>query len=182
MISSERTQNGIVSFVIILALVSSVILVNNVQYYNGSFTLASRMKVSLVSTVVRDIDPTNDSIYPRLAFTFNFRTDAPNEGNVRLNYMDAGVWLNDDKLSFTVFTKSFSNDADQLLHPEYDRNFTISQITNSDADRTAIHQANSTDTWSWFVRLRYNFITFDISRSLTWRILYYNWTGATTIL
>ena len=182
MISNERTQNTIVSFVIIIALVSSVFLVNNVQYYNGSFALASRMEVSLVSTVIRDIDPTNDSIYPRLSFILNFRTDSPSEGNVRLNYIDAAIWLNDDYLTFTGLSRYISADGDQLLTPGYDKNFTLAKTVNSEVDRTAILDANSTDSWGWFVRFRYNFITFENTRSLTWRTLYLNWTGSTTIL
>ena len=180
MISSERTQTAIVSFVIILTMVSSVFLVNNVQYYNGSFTLASRMEVSLVRTVVRDIDPTNDSIYPALSFTLNFRTDSPTAGNVRLNYIDAVIWLNDDYLSFTTLSRYLS--GDQLLTPAFDRNFTLSKTINSETDRTTFLDANSTDSWNWFVRFRYNFITFENSRSITWRTLYYNWTGSTTFL
>ncbi|MHA2024770.1 MAG: hypothetical protein ACW98U_02620 [Candidatus Thorarchaeota archaeon] len=182
MISSERSQNTIVSFVIILTVVSSVFLFNNVQYYHGSFTLATRMEVNLVSTVVRDIDPTNDSIYPILSFTLNFRTDSPSEGNVRLNYIEATIWLNDDYLSFTGLSRYLSTDADQLLHPDFDRNFTLSKTVDSEADRTAFLDANSTDSWNWYVRFRYNFITFENPRSLTWRVLYLNWTGSTTIL
>lgn len=178
MISSDRGQNVIVSFVIILAVVSSVFLVSNVQYYNGSYSLATGLEVNPVRTVVRDIDPTNESLYPSLSFTFNFRTDASTEGNVRLMFIGATVWLNDDLLSFTQFSRTL----DELLHTEYNKNITLAKTTNSDTDRNTLIQADSIDTWNWDIRLRYNFITFDDSRSLTWRILYYNWTGSTTIL
>ena len=55
MISSERAQNVIVTFVIIAAVVSSVLLVGNGQYYSGSYILAGRMEVALEELVVRDI-------------------------------------------------------------------------------------------------------------------------------
>ena len=178
MISSERTQNGIVSFVIILAIVSSVFLVNNVQYYNGSYSLASRLEVNLVRTVLHDIDATNESLYPSLSFTFNFRTDASTEGNVRLTFIRATVWLNDDLLSLTDFSRSLG----EPLHTGYNKNITLAKTINSETDRNTLLQADSIDTWNWTIRLRYNFITFDDTRSQTWRIIYYNWTGSTTIL
>jgi hypothetical protein len=182
MISSNRAQNGIVAFVIILSVVSSVVLANNMQYYNGSFTLASRMEVTLVSTVIRDFDPTNDSINPRLAFTFNFRTNSPTEGNVRLVYADAVLWLNSDYLSLSTISRYFTSDDDQLLTTTYNKNHTLSRVIDAESDRTTIIDANSTGSWNWFVRFRYNFITFDNDQSQTWRTIYYNWTGSTTIL
>jgi hypothetical protein len=181
MISSQRTQNVIVSFSIILALVSSVFLVNNALYYSGSFELAGRMEVSLVKTVVSDIDPTNESLYPRLSFTLNFRTDALTEGNVRLISISATAWLNDDYLSYTDIGTGTAS-ADQLLHPGYNVNFTLARTVNSDTDRNTILQADSTDTWNWYIRVSYDFITFDDSHSRTSRILYLNSTGSTTIL
>ena len=154
----------------------------DMQYYNGSFTLASRMEVTLVSTVIRDFDPTNESIDPRLTFTFNFRTNSPTEGNVRLLYIDAAIWLNDDYLSLTTLSRYFSTDDDQLLTTTYNKNHTLSRVIDADSDQTTIFDANSTGSWDWFVRFRYNFITFDNPRSQTWRTIYYNWTGSTTIL
>ena len=179
MISSERSQNVIVSFVILTALVSSVLLVSNAQFYSGSYVLAGRMEVSIVGSVVSNIDPTNESIYPSISFTFNFRTDSPIEGNVRLKYIDAALLLNEDPLSYTPLSRYLTNNPDQLLHPGYDANFTLSQTTNSEADRASILEAASTDTWNWYIRLRYNFITFDEERSEIWRVLYFNWTGST---
>ncbi|MFW9768382.1 MAG: hypothetical protein ACFFF9_06470 [Candidatus Thorarchaeota archaeon] len=182
MISSERSQNVIVASVIILSVVCSLFFANNMQYYNGSFTLASRMEVSLESTVIQDLDPTNESIYPRLTFTLNFRTNSPVEGNVRLIFLEAVIWLNDDYLSLSTITRYLSGDENQLLTPDYNKNHTLSRIVNSNTDRSKIIDANNTDSWHWFVRFRYNFITFDNPRSTTWRILYYNWTGSTTVL
>ena len=180
MISSVRSQNVIVSFVIILTAVSSLFLVNNAQYYSGSFELAARMNVSFLEAVVSDIDPTNESVYPRLSFSLNFRTDATTEGDVRLESMSGTAWLNDDLLSYTDLAWIFTTPADKILHPGYNVNFTLARTTNSEADRDTILQAYDTDIWNWYVRIRYEFITFDTSSSS--RILYFNWTGATTIL
>jgi len=182
MISSQRSQNVIVSFVIIVAVVSSAFLVNNAQYYSGSYELAGRMEVSLLDTVVSDIDPTNESIYPSISFKLNFRTDALTEGNVRLLFIGATVSLNDDSLSYTDFRRGVTVYAEQLLHPGYDVNFTLSRTINSDTDRNSIFQADSIDTWNWYIRVSYDFITFDEPRSRTSRVLYFNSTGSTTIL
>jgi hypothetical protein len=182
MISSQRTQNVIVSFFIIIALVSSVFLVNNALYYSGSYELAGRMEVSLVKTVVSDIDPTNESLDPRLVFTLNFRTEASREGNVRLIVIGLTAWLNDDSLSYSYFQRGVTASSDQLLHPGYNVNFTLARTIDSDADRNTILQADNTDTWNWYVRVSYDFITFDDSRSRTSRILYLNSTGSIIIL
>jgi hypothetical protein len=181
MISSERAQNVIVTFVIIAAVVSSVLLVGNGQYYSGSYILAGRMEVALEELVVRDIDPGNSSIYPGISLTFNFRTDSPIEGDVRLTYIDAILWLNDDRLSYTVFNRYLNNDATRVLHPGYDRNFTLATRLNSNTDRDTVLDADGTDTWNWYIRLRYSFITFNEARSSVMRSLYYNWTATTII-
>jgi hypothetical protein len=93
-------------------------------------------------------------------------------------FIGATVSLNDDLLSFTQFSRTLS----ELLHTGYNKNITLAKTINSDTDRNTLLQADSIDTWNWNILLRYNFITFDDTRSLTWRILYYNWTGSTTIL
>jgi hypothetical protein len=104
------------------------------------------------------------------------------EGNVRLRHIVATVLLNDDLLSFTVFQKYINNDADQILHPGYNSNFSLGNTINSHADRNTILQADGTDTWNWYFRLRYAFYTFDDAQSLIYRTLYLNWTGATIII
>jgi hypothetical protein len=180
MISSERSQNIIISFVIIVALVSSVLLINNVNYYSGSYVLAERVDVNMVKIVVSDINPANESIYPHLSFTFNFRTDSPTKGNVRLSSIEAAVTLNDDPLSLTTFDKSLTNDPNQFLHPGYNANFTLGKTINSDPDRATVLLADNISTWNWYLRLRFNIIMFDEGQSL--RTLYFNWTGPTTVI
>ncbi len=182
MISSDRAQNVIVSFVIITAVVSSVLLVGNANYYSGSYVLAGRLEVSIVDTIVSDLAPANDSIYPVLAFTINFRTDSPIEGNVQLTAIYASVFLNDDLLSYTPFSRDISNDAKRLLHPAYNSNFTLATRINSNTDRTTILQADSSETWNWYLNLRYEFITFNEPRSLARIYLSFNWTDSTTVI
>ena len=180
MISSERSQNVIVSIVIIAAVLSSVLLVGNAQYYSGSYVLVERMEVSIVQVVVSDIDPSNESIYPHLSFTFNFRTDSPSQGNVRLTSIDASATLNDDLLSLTTFDKSLTNDPDGFLHPGYNTNFTLAKTINAHTDRATILHAYNISTWNWYLRVRYNILLFDEGQSS--RTLYFNWTGPTEVI
>lgn len=180
MISSERSQNIIVSIVIIGAVVSSVLLVGNAQYYSGSYVLVEKMQVSIVQVVVSDIDPANQSIYPLLSFTFNFLTDSPSEGNVRLTSIDASVTLNDDLLSLTTFDKSLTDDPKGVLHPGYNTTFTLAKTINSNTDRATILHADNISIWNWRLRLRYNILLFDKGQSS--RTLYFNWTGPTAVI
>ncbi|MHA2396763.1 MAG: hypothetical protein ACXAC0_08665 [Candidatus Thorarchaeota archaeon] len=161
---------------------SSILLVSNAQYFSGSYVLAGRMEVTIEEIIVGDIDPGNESVFPFLSFNLNFRTDSPTEGNVRLRYISGTAWLNDDLLSLTVLQRYINNDADQILHPGYNSNFALGNTINSDTDRSTILQADSTDTWNWYLRLTYGFFTFDEERSLIYRTLYFNWTGPTTII
>jgi hypothetical protein len=180
MISSDRTQNTIVAFTIIAALVSSIFLVGTAHYYSGSYALAGRLEVDIVQTTVSNIDPTNSSVFPRIRFTFNIHTEAASEGNVRLGFIGANVQLNGDELSYTPFAYTVPYDH-QPLYPNYDENFTLSQTTAS-TDRDTVLLANSTGQWNWEIMFRYYFTTFDIDGSITWRYIFFNWTGSTTIL
>ncbi|MCJ7817470.1 MAG: hypothetical protein MUP60_01350, partial [Candidatus Thorarchaeota archaeon] len=99
MIASERVQNAIIVSVIIVAVVSSTFLVSNSSYYGGSYSLAARMTVSLLDIQVSNIDHN-----PSVRLTFNLATSSQAEGNVRLTFMGAAVTLNDDLLSYLIFS------------------------------------------------------------------------------
>ena len=124
MISSERSQNIIIAITIIAAVVSSGFLVNNSSYYTASYELVGQMSVDIVKTEVSSIDPTNDSIIPRIVFTVNLQTTSQTNGSVRVNFIGIEATLNNDLLSYTQFAKIVP-EAAQSLHPNYDRNFTI---------------------------------------------------------
>ena len=162
MISSERSQNVIIAIAIIATVVSSGFLVSNANYYTGSYELVGRLSVNIVKTQVSDIDPANESIIPRIVFTVNLRTTSATEGNVRVNFIGATVTLNGDLLSYTSFARNVPLAA-QPLHPDYERNLTLSSNTDpsDDEDRAAIIDAYQADTWQWFVSLRYSFYIFE---------------------
>ncbi|MFW9832559.1 MAG: hypothetical protein ACFFEK_01055 [Candidatus Thorarchaeota archaeon] len=181
MIASERSQNVIVATMLIAAIVSSIFLVGNAQYFGGSYALAGKMEVSIVNTVVSNIDPLNESVYPQIAFTFNLRTDAGTEGNVRLMFIGAQVYLNHDILSYTPFSYTLPQNL-QPLYPHYNRNFTLSRSTDTTYDRDTVNEAYNSSTWYWEVTFRYYFITFDVAETITWNFLHFNWTGQTTTI
>ena len=167
MISSERTQNIIVASMIIVTLVSSILLVSNASYYTGSYSLAGRMEVSLVDITAANIDPGNESVYPRLSFTFNLQTVSQMSGNVRITFMGAAVALNDDVLSYMPFAWVVPLD-NQSVTPGYNMNVTLSRTSSTDDDRNTIVDAFQTDYWNWTVTFRYSFITFDEAGSIRW--------------
>ena len=182
MIASERSQNVIIAVTLIAAIISSVFLIGNATYFGGSYALAGRMDVTVVDTTVSNLDPGNESVYPKISITFNLQTDAGTEGNVRLMFIGAQVYLNEDILSYTVLQYSLPEHL-QPLYPYYDRNFTLSRSTDTGEgqtyDRDTVNEAYNTDTWHWEVTFRYYFITFDVAETITWNFIYFNWTGQT---
>jgi hypothetical protein len=180
MIASERSQNIIVVATIIAALVSSVFLVGNVQYFGGSYALAAALDVEIVETVVSGIDVTNESVYPHLSFTFNFRSDANIEGNVRIMFMGAEVHLNDDLLSYTAFAYTLPESL-QSVTPNYNQNFTLGKSTHTIWDRDTINDAYNSSTWHWEIQFRFRFITFDEPNTITWRRIPFDYMDQTTI-
>ena len=181
MITNERSQNVIVTFVIIVALVSSVFLVSNAQYYGGSYILAETLEVDVVQTSVSGINHENESIYPRLSFTLNFQTDTQLSGNVQIKFIGIVVNLNNDALTYTTFTQIVPDEF-QHLTPDYNRDFTLGRTTSITEDRNTVLHADNTTSWNWYLIVRYYYITFDIRESITWRFLHFNYTGLTTFL
>ncbi len=182
MISSERSQNIIIAITLIAAVVSSGFLVSNSNYYTGSYELVGRMSVDIVRTQVSNIDPTNESVSPRIILIVNLRTTSATEGNVRVNFLGAEVTLNDDLLSYTPFAKIIPMDQ-QSLYPEYNMNFTMRGIADDEThtDRNAVIDAYQTDTWHWYVTLRYSFYIFDEYGSISFRFHTFNYTGAVVV-
>ncbi len=176
MISSERSQNVIIAITIIAAVVSSGFLMSNASYYTASYELVGRMSVDIVKTQVSSIDPANETLMPRIVLTVNLRTTSLTEGSVRINFIGAEVTLNNDLLSYTPFARSIPQDY-QSLHPDYDMNFTLGGATDA-VDREAVIDAYLTDTWQWYVTLRYSFYIFDEYGSISFRWLTFNYTGA----
>lgn len=177
MISSERTQNVIVTVTIIAALVSSVFLVSNAQYYSASYALVGQMEVDLVEIIVTNIDYTNESVFPGIFIIFNLKSNATSEGNVRIEFIGAEVYLNDDILSYTPFAYTVPYDS-QPLHPNYDRNFTLRRTTNT-IDRQTVHDANTTGTWNWSLTYRMRFTSFGESDSAARRYIEFEYSGVT---
>ncbi|MFW9870278.1 MAG: hypothetical protein ACFFEL_11695 [Candidatus Thorarchaeota archaeon] len=179
MIASERSQNVIIAVTILAALMSSVFLVGNVQYYSASYSLVGQMEVSLAEIMISDLDPTNESVFPRLHIIFNLRSDAVSEGSVRIEFIGAEVYLNDDILSYTPLYYEVPYD-EQPLYPNYNHNFTLRRTTNS-IDRETIVDANATGTWNWTITYRMRFTSFNQPDSATRRYIQFEYTGVTLI-
>jgi len=179
MIASERTQNMIVVTVILVAIVSSGLLVSNATYYGGSYSLAGRLEVNLLEVKVTNINHTAGSSDPSISLIFNLHTSSVFEGNVRITFMGASIRLNDDLLSYTPVA-FIPQQADQYLTPEFDRNYTLSNVATT-FDREAVLDADASETWSWEIQYRYSFIVFDQPGTIMFRYLDFN-TTITTIV
>jgi hypothetical protein len=160
MISSERSLNIIVIIMIITALISSGFIIGNGQYYGGSFVLVRELEANLVDIHVSNVDPSNVSVETSIALTFNFAIHAQAEGNVRLTFVGAALWLNNDLLSLTAFAY-IPVLADQYLYSNFDRDVVMAQTVGSNPDRQTIIDAYLGSTWAWNVTLRYSIIVFD---------------------
>ncbi len=169
MIASDKNQNIIVATMIIAAIVSSVFLVNNAMFYSGSYALAGRMEVDMLTPVVTNIDVANESVRPRVSISFNMHSTSPFDGNMRVTFVGAQVTLNGDLLSYLQFAKVPSID-DQSVHPGYNVTFELAQTPAPDEleDRNAIIHAYNISYWNWTVVFRYSFIVFDEPGSITW--------------
>jgi hypothetical protein len=178
MIASERFQNIIIISMIITALISSGFLIGNAQYYGGSYVLAGQVDVTLVDIHISNINTTDESKNPNVVLTFNLAIAAQAEGNVRITFFGADLWLNNDKLALTPFSYSPAL-ADQYLYSNYDRDIMMSQTANTGPDRQAIIDAYLASTWAWNVTLRYSFIVFDDVNTIMWRWLYFYTTDFT---
>jgi len=179
MIASERTQNMIVVTVIMVAIVSSGFLVSNATYYGGSYSLAGRLEVNLLEVRVTNVNHTEGSSDPGISLRFNLHTSSVYEGNVRITFMGASLTLNDDLLSYTPVA-FIPAQADQYLTPEFNRNYTLSNVAIS-FDREAILDADTEDSWFWEIEYRYSFIVFDQPGTIIFRYINFNATTTTVV-
>jgi hypothetical protein len=185
MIASERTQNIIVVTVILVAIFSSGLLINNATYYGGSYSLAGKLEVQLLEVKVTNIDHTNTSIYPTISLTFNLHTSSQYEGNVRITFMGASIRLNDDLLSYTSVSY-IPPIPQQYLTPQFDRNYTLSNTADEGSgdlypDRATILAADTLGTWNWDIQYRYSFIVFDQPGTIIFRYFDFNTTMTTIV-
>ena len=177
MIASERTQNLIIVTVIMVAIVSSGLLVSNATYYGGSYSLAGTLNVTLLEVKVTNINHTSETAFPGIAVTFNLATTSLSEGNVRIIFMGATVWLNEDILSYMSFSH-IPAVADQYLYPEFNNNYTMHNTANT-IDRQTILDADTSGEWNWEIEYRYAFIVFDEIGTRTSRRISFNTTMTT---
>jgi len=169
MIASDRSQNIIVVTTIIIALISVGMLMNNAQYYGGTYALAGRIEVSLVEIRVNNIASSNETVNPYIRISFNFQTTSESEGNVKLRFIRADLTLNDDPLSLGAYAITL-DDADQVLYPGYNRTYSMSSVITG-SDKITLQEAYNTSTWNWEINCDYYFIVFDVLGTITWRYL-----------
>jgi hypothetical protein len=179
MISSPRCQNAILVTTIVITIVSAGFIVGTAQYYGGTFVLINRLETSLSEIQLSDVDPSNSSVYPTITLIFNLKIPTQAEGNVRIPFFGATLWLNNDILSYAEFAYRPPL-AEQYLHSDYDRNVTLIETANV-IDRQTILDAYSSSTWNWNITLRYYILVFDDPNSISWNWFYFYTTNFTLI-
>ena len=178
MIASERSQNIIIVLTISVAIIGSGFMVGNASFYGGTYALTERLEVSLANIYVGNIDPGNLSTRPLISLVFNMRITLQVEGNARITFLGATVWLNDDLLSLMAFASTPSL-ADQYLHSDYNKNVTMTQSAGPPDDNQAVWDAYTSSTWAWNVTLRYSMIVFDVADTIKWCYVDYYTTNFT---
>lgn len=179
MIASERAQNIIVVSVIMVAVVSSMFLVDNAAYYGGSYSLAGRLNVTLLEVKVSNINHTSETTNPYLNITFNIATSSLLEGNVRITFMGANITLNGDILSYTIFSH-IPRGEDQYVYPNFNNNYSMGDDA-TDSDRETILESDTSGIWFWQITFRYSFIVFEERGTIIFRWINFN-TTITTIV
>jgi hypothetical protein len=175
MIASERSQNIIIIVTIVTAIVCTGFTVGNAQYYGGTYVLINRLEISLTDIHVSNVG--TNITNPVIALTFNLEMPFQATGNVRITFLGATVWLNDDILSYTSFAY-VPPLADQYLQSNMNRNVTMSQTSGS-SDAQAVNDAYLSSTWAWNVTLRFSHIVFDEPDSIAWTYIDYYTTEVT---
>ncbi len=138
-LSSEKSQK-ILSLVFLGIVISSVVVYS---YSVGLFIDASNsvatLDVKLVDVVVSNLNDT-----PQISFIFNITT----ESAVSVPILDTHrllITLNNHRLSYTgsIHTGDFK------IYPHKINRLVVSESVTSDADKSILLNANSTDQWYW---------------------------------
>ena len=103
MIDSERTQNLLVLFTIIVSLISVFGLVSSSSYYSGSYQIIRELTIDLENVYVSNVDPGNETINPSLSMHFNILSPQTGSGKATITFLRAQVFLNGKSFQYAEF-------------------------------------------------------------------------------
>ena len=172
MISNDKPQNVIIVMTIIIALMSSISLMSSASYYGGSIVLAQNIDVSLVAVNVVNPEPSNET-NPSLSFVFNFRALQTANGEATLVFMQAEIYLNQQKFNYSSFSRNFPS-ADNTVVPGFNMNFSLGATIREPIDAQIIYDAFATDTWTFSIVFHFSYHVFD-ARADSRRTMVFTW-------
>ena len=162
MIVDPKTQNIIVVATLVLGIVSGLGLATSSFYFAGSYSLVSNLEFDLMEVRITSLDPTNESINPRITLVFNVNTPTDYFGDASLSYLQASVALNEERIIYsqTQWRKNLPAE-DQHLIPGYDKNFTMGETLTVLSDKQILYDAESSGAWNFTIVLTISYRIFD---------------------
>ncbi|MFW9887247.1 MAG: hypothetical protein ACFFER_03645 [Candidatus Thorarchaeota archaeon] len=154
MLEGRRIQDLIIIALISSGLISAALLAGNASYYGNSVALAEFLKVDVVDIRVSNIDPTNYSVNPTIAFVLNFNTPDDIEGEAYLVHIYVLAHLNEQSIIYATFHREFRFEQ-EALHAGYDENHSIRSDVLEDRDKDVLYDAYSSANWTWSFTVQY---------------------------
>jgi len=166
MIADTKTQNIIVVATLILGIVSGLGLATSSSYFIGSYSLVTNLEFNLLEVRISGLDPTNESINPRITLVFNANVSGGSAGDASIKYFRVQVTLNDEPFLYTQ-TQWRKNVplADQLLYPGYNKNFTMGETLYELADKQILYDAENYGNWTFSILLVVSYSVFGDATS-----------------
>jgi len=162
MIADTKTQNIIVVATLILGIVSGLGLATSSSYFAGSYALVTNLKFDLLELRITGLDPTNESINPRITLVFNVKAPTGYFGDASFSFFWASVALNNKSFIYsqTQWRKNIPA-VDQHLYSGYDKNFTIGETLTALDDKQILYDAEASDAWIFSIVLHVSYRIFD---------------------
>ena len=162
MIADAKIQNIVLAVTLILGIVSGLGLAASGSYFAGSHSLVTNLEFDLLEVRITALDPTNESINPRITLVFNAKVSTGSAGEAALTYFRVQVTLNEEEFLYTQtqWRKEVPY-ADQSLYPGYDTNFTVSETIYEILDKQILYDAEDSDDWTFSILLVISYSVFD---------------------
>ena len=162
MIADTKTQNIIVVATLILGIVSGLGLATTSSYFAGSYSLVTNLEFDLLEVRITGLDPTNESINPRITLVFNAKVPTGSAGEASFTYFRVQVELNEMEFLYTQtsWRKSIPV-VDQPLYPGYDKNFTVGETMYVIDDKQILYDAEDSGDWTFSILLVISYSVFD---------------------
>ena len=165
MIADTKTQNIIVVATLVLGIVSGLGFATSSSYFAGSYSLVANLELDILEIRITNLDPTNESINPRITLVFNANVPTGSSGDAAITYFRVEVDLNDRPFLYSQSWRKYIPLEDQLLYPGYDTNFTVSETIHELLDKQILYDAENSNEWSFSILLVLSYDVFGATAS-----------------